>query len=98
MKDETRRARRMRSLSPPLRGEGRGEGCFHKHMTRGETPSPRPSPPKQGEREKKEAGGEGARAVCVGAHALECNGPPRDGRVFMRASRKQNCCGHDDIT
>src|SRR5262249_47196663 len=49
----SRRAR-SRSLSPLLRGEGRGEGCFHKHFTRGWTPSPRPSPP--------EEGGEGARA------------------------------------
>src|SRR5262245_23284877 len=51
------------SLSPLLRGEDRGEGCFHKQNDSW-TPSPRPSPPKKGEREKKEEGGEGAHAEC----------------------------------
>src|SRR5262249_57498871 len=52
-------ARRLRSLSPHLRGEGRGEGCLHKHMTRG-PPHPNPLRLKKGEREKKEGAGRGS--------------------------------------
>jgi hypothetical protein len=50
----------MRSLAPPLRGEGRGEGCFHKRWVSDlwRDPSPQPSPP--------EEGGEGALAESYG--------------------------------
>src|SRR5262249_36299530 len=42
----------LRALSPLLRGEGRGEGCFNEQMTRGKAPHPNPLPLKKGERER----------------------------------------------
>src|SRR5262245_34544144 len=41
------------SLSPLLRGEGRGEGRFDTFGARGETPHPNPLPLRKGERERR---------------------------------------------
>src|SRR5689334_11760618 len=49
----TPRARRLRSLSPFLGGEGRGEGPLRESLTHGlwNTPRPNPLPATSGERE-----------------------------------------------